>query len=162
MTPRGLRRSAIAAAMWIGSTTLAGPAARALPSPASPSADERARSSFQTGYRHQQAQQYEDAIRAYEESLRRDPKQAEALSNLGFCYKALKRYQKAIGYYKDAIRLKPDLAEAHEYLGEAYLELGRIPLAEREYNTLVTLKSDEADELKEKIAAKRAAMDGTN
>ena len=127
-----------------------------------PSAEPQAQASFQEGYRHQQAKRYQEAIQAYETSLRHDPHQAEALSNLGFCYKSLKRYQKAVGYYKNAIRLKPDLAEAHEYLGEAYLELGRIELAEREYHTLVKLKSDEAEELKEKIEAKRAAMDRAN
>ena len=131
--------------------------ARALPSPESPSETEQARASFNEGLRHQEAKRFQEAIDAYQTSLRHDPDQAEALSNLGFCYKALKRYQKAIGYYKDAIRLKPDLAEAHEYLGEAYLEMGKPKLALQEYETLRKLGSDEADELKEKIDAAQAA-----
>ena len=139
---------------WCGAAAV--PPALALPSKRTPSSDEAARASFQEGYRHQQAKRYQEAIQAYEESLRRDPNQAEALSNLGFCYKSLKRYQKAVGFYQDAIRLKPDLAEAHEYLGEAYLALGRIALAEREYNVLVTLDPKEAHELKEQIDAKQA------
>jgi tetratricopeptide (TPR) repeat protein len=132
------------------------PSALALPSPRTQSPKETAQASFQKGYRHQQAKRYEEAIQAYEESLRDDPSQAEALSNLGFCYKSLKRYQKAVGFYQDAIRLKPDLAEAHEYLGEAYLELGRLALAEREYHVLLTLDPHEAEELKEQIDAKQA------
>jgi tetratricopeptide (TPR) repeat protein len=129
----------------------------ALPSERTPSSEEQAQASFQEGVRHQQAKRYQEAIDAYEASLRHDPNQAEALSNLGFCYKSLKRYQKAIGYYKDAIRLKPDLAEAHEYLGEAYLAMDKLKLALREYETLRKLGSDEADELKEKIDAAQAA-----
>lgn len=135
------------------------PTALALPSERTPSTEEQARTLFQAGLRHQRAKRYQEAIQAYEESLRHDPKQAEALSNLGFCYKSLKRYQKAVGFYKDAIRLNPNLAEAHEYLGEAYVELGRITLAEQEYDILRTLDPDEAKELKRKIDAKHAGIE---
>ena len=128
----------------------------ALPSKQTPSPKEQARASFKEGHRHQQAKRYQEAIQAYEVSLRDDPNQAETLNNLGFCYKSLKRYQKAVGFYKDALRLNPNLAEAHEYLGEAYVELGQLPLAEREYTLLLKLDHKEAKELKEKIDAKRA------
>ena len=156
MTRRWGAVAVVIAGCWFVGGALAAPpvpTVLAAPSARTPSSEERARASFQEGYRHQQAKAYEQAIRAYEASLRRDPNQPEALSNLGFCYKSLKRYQKAIGFYKDAIRLKPDLAEAHEYLGEAYVALGKLDLAAREYRTLVKLGSKEAEELKEKIDA---------
>lgn len=139
-----------------GLSVLAVPPAWALPSQRTPSQKEQARASFEEGHRHQQAKRYQQAIQAYEASLRDDPNQAETLNNLGFCYKSLKRYQKAIGFYQDALRLNPDLAEAHEYLGEAYVELGKLPLAEREYDRLLKLDPREAGELKQKIDAKRA------
>ena len=139
------------------SLTLVAAEAWALPSRQSPSGEEQARASFQKGLQHQEAKQFQEAIDAYQDSLRYDPNQAEALSNLGFCYRKLKRYERAISYYKDAIRLTPDLAEAHEYLGEAYVEMGKPKLAVREYETLRKLGSDEADELKEKIDAAQAA-----
>ena len=113
-----------------GLSVLAAPPAWALPSQRTPSQKEQARASFEEGHRHQQAKRYQQAIQAYEASLRDDPNQAETLNNLGFCYKSLKRYQKAIGFYQDALRLNPDLAEAHEYLGEAYVELGKLPLGQ--------------------------------
>lgn len=138
--------------------SLAAPAAgHALPSKQSPSDKEQARASFEEGLRHQEAKQFQEAIDAYQASLRDDPNQAEALSNIGFCYKSLKRYQKAISYYKDAIRMKPDLAEAHEYVGEAYLEMGKPKLALREYDILRKLDPEDAEELKQKIDAAQAA-----
>lgn len=127
--------------MVVMSLTVAAGSAAAFPSNETPSDNGQAKASFDE---------------AYEQSLKHDRRQAEALSNLGFCYKSLKRYGRAISAYKDALDINPDLAEAHEYLGEAYVELGKLPLAEREYNTLLKLDPDEAEELKEKIEARRA------
>ena len=137
---------------WL-SLCVALPQARALPSKRTPSANHQAKTAFNQGYQAQKAGHYQEAIEAYEESLRYDSKQAEALNNVGFCYKSLKRYQKAIGYYKEALAINPQLAEAHEYLGEAYLGLGKLELAKREYKVLRTLDPHEARELKEKLDA---------
>jgi len=125
--------------------------AGALVSERTSSDDEDAVRYFAEGLRHQEAKRFAEAISAYEQSLKHDARQAEALSNIGFCYKSLGRYHKAITYYKDAIHLDPQLAEAHEYLGEAYLGLGKLDLAKREYQRLLELDPEEAEELKEKI-----------
>ena len=127
----------------------------AFPSRQTPTESEQAQAAFKKGYHHQKAGRYQEAIEAYEKSLKHDPKQAEALNNVGFCYKSLKRYQKAIGFYKEALSINPQLAEAHEYLGEAYLAIGKRELAQREYQALLELDPKEAHELKEQLDAAR-------
>ena len=132
-------------------------AAWALPSYNTPSKDRQAKTSFKEALAHQEAGRYAEAIDAYEQSLKHDPRQAETLSNLGFCHRKLKHYSRAVSAYKDALDINPDLAEAHEYLGEAYAEMGKLALAEREYKTLLKLDPDEANELRRKIDAQTAA-----
>jgi tetratricopeptide (TPR) repeat protein len=129
----------------------------AAPSSYSPSPKAEAKRAFDEGLTHQKAERFQEAIKAYEASLRYDENQPEALNNLGFCYKSLKRYQRAISYYRTAIRLRPDFAEAHEYLGEAYIGLGKLDLARKEYQWLKKSGSDEAEELKVKIDEAAAA-----
>ncbi len=143
-----MRRSVIAVTVGLGMVV---PFVWALPSRETPSAQAPARDAFKEGYQHQKAKRFKEAICSYEESIREDPQQAEALNNLGFCYKNLKEYDKAIGYYQRALAINPKLAEAHEYLGEAYLGLGKLELATQEYETLRTLNPQEARELKDRI-----------
>ena len=66
--------------------------------------DSTAESWFQKGYNHGQKNEYEEAIRAYSEAIRIDPKHAEAYNNRGFAYRktgkpdaAVKDYSKSMG-----------------------------------------------------------------
>ena len=127
------------------------PAVFALPVKTTVSTEEQARRFFEQGYEEQQDGLYEEAIEAYQQSLKHDRRQPQAMSNLGFCYKQIGRYRKAITFYLGAIRLNPKLAEAHEYLGETYVALGKIDGAEREYAILLELDPEEAEELRRKI-----------
>ena len=102
------------------------PAGWAAVSKQTQSPSEQAQTYFAEGVGHQKAERYDQAIRAYKQSLKHDRTQAEALSNLGFCYRKLGSFRRAVQYYRKAIRLDPELAEAYEYLGEAYLGLGKL------------------------------------
>ncbi len=129
------------------------PGAWAAPSSRTPSESDLAQQHFKDGLAHQRAKRYEAAIASYEQSLKHDGAQPEALNNLGFCHKELGRYQRAVSYYKDAIRLDRNLAEAYEYLGEAYLKMGKIDLAKQQYKKLLPIDAEVAEELGDKIEA---------
>ncbi len=69
--------------------------------------------------------QYENAIDAYEEAIRLDPKLAVAHNNKSWALNELGRYEEALKACEEAIRLDPKLAVAHDNKGFALNELGR-------------------------------------
>lgn len=148
-----MRRKLFAAGLVVLGIGSLATAALALPSKNSPTQDDKAKRLFDEGLMRQQDKRFSEAITAYRRSLKIDPKQPEALNNIGFCYKSIKQFDAAVDYYKQALRLNPQLADAHEYLGEAYIGLGKKELAEKEYQALLPIDPKEAGELKEKIEA---------
>jgi tetratricopeptide (TPR) repeat protein len=75
-----------------------------------------------TGFDH--SKMYQEAIEAYEQSLKIKPDFADAYINIGIDYYELGRYEKAINAFKQAIGIKPDLLPAYNKLGAAYIICG--------------------------------------
>ena len=76
------------------------------------------RERFETGY-------VNEAIEAYEKSIKLEPNSAEVHLSLGHAYIKLKEHQKALKSFKRATDLNPDMAEAFYGLGLTHFNLRR-------------------------------------
>lgn len=108
---------------------------------------------FKQGEDYSKKRDWNQAIQAYLQAVRLDPKFVEAWNNLGFCYRKLQLYTKAIGAYQLALDLRPDFPNAHEYMGRTYLAMGDRDGAMREYDILKKLDAKMAAELLQAIQA---------
>lgn len=97
-----------------------------------------------SGNSYYQIKQYCQAIRAYDEALRLNPKSAMAYNNRGNAYDALKQYWQAIQDYDDALELNPKDSEVLYNRGITYYHLKEFRLAIADYNA--TLRLDPLNE----------------
>jgi superkiller protein 3 len=74
---------------------------------------------FYIGLIHERKHRYDDCMPAYKESIRLNPRFAQAVNNLGYCYKERHYYTYAIQQYEEAVALEPDNANFHYNLGNA-------------------------------------------
>ena len=72
------------------------------------------------GIAYHQLAQFSLAKKEYEQSIKLNPKYAEAINNLGTIYYTEKNYRRAIRSYRKAIGLSPDSASLHSNLGTAF------------------------------------------
>jgi tetratricopeptide (TPR) repeat protein len=159
---RWWRVAVVAAGCWLPVMVLAAP-----PEPASDeeSVDERsgdaarvdprtaAKAAFDEGLAHERRHKYQQAIEAYQRSLKIIRRQPEVLSHLAACHRVVQDYRKVITYAKEALRFQSDLADVRLWLGEAYLKTGQMELAQTQYEKLKSLDEDKAKELKRLIDA---------
>lgn len=103
---------------------------------------ERARSHFQRG-------RLREARAAFEELLRRDPRDAEASYTLGAIAGQERRFEDAIHHFGQTVQLQPDAVVAHCGLGAAYKALGRFAEAEGAFREAVRLQPGYAEALLE-------------
>ena len=74
----------------------------------------------------------EEAVAAYRESLRVDPRFTEAMHGLARALQDLERYDEAIAIAQQITKLDPDDVLAHTSLSVLYQKKGMIPEAEAE------------------------------
>jgi tetratricopeptide (TPR) repeat protein len=74
----------------------------------------------------------EEAVAAYRESLRVDPRFTEAMHGLARALQDLERYDEAIAIAQQITELDPDDVLAHTSLSVLYQKKGMIPEAEAE------------------------------
>ena len=91
--------------------------------------------------------QYEDAVSAYQESIKLNSQLSKPHNNLGLSYAALGRLDEAAAEFAEAVRLKPTYAEAHYNLGVTYLQLGQKREADEQLKILAKLNADLAAKL---------------
>jgi tetratricopeptide (TPR) repeat protein len=94
------------------------------------------------GMAHRKAEQYNQAIEAYNHALTLDPKYAVAYNDRGYAYQSLQEYQKAIADCDRAIQLDPTYAEAYYSRGAAYNELKEYQKALADYDRAIQLDPD--------------------
>jgi serine/threonine protein kinase len=87
---------------------------------------------------------YEEALRAYEETIRLDPNNAIAHIYKGFALNGASRYEEAIRAYNDAIRLNLNDAIVHHNKGIALNKLGRYEEAIRACEEAIQLDPNDA------------------
>ncbi|NQW11312.1 MAG: tetratricopeptide repeat protein [Alphaproteobacteria bacterium] len=68
---------------------------------------------------------YAAAVPLLEATLKRNPNNADAWSELGFANRKLGRWNEGQRYYENALRIDPSHLGAMAYLGELYLETDR-------------------------------------
>ncbi len=105
-------------------------------------ADATAEEQFLAGNAHASLGQFEQALSAYEATLKLQPDKAGAFTNIGVVYYQTNRLDDAIGQFKKALELDPKDAETHYLLGAAYVQKDNLPEAEAEFNTALGLKPE--------------------
>jgi len=103
-------------------------------------------------------EQYRDAIPILERLVTQNPKDTDALNELGYSHRQLGHAERALGYYLKALAIEPEHVGANEYLGELYLEMKDLPKAEERLAVLQKAcgNCEQFSELKEKIADYKA------
>jgi protein O-mannosyl-transferase len=76
---------------------------------------------------------WKNSITLWEDSLKKNPLNVLALTNLGSAYFDRGKYKDALRYYFPAALLKPDHFAVHNNLGAAYMKDGQLEKAAEEY-----------------------------
>ncbi len=118
-----MRRPAAALAALL---LLTGPASAMAPAPSSEEpADSAKMSDYDKAMDLIDDERYAEAVPLLKAVVKREPKNADAWSQLGFASRKSGNWKEGEGYYAKALAIEPDHQEAMEYLGELYLETGR-------------------------------------
>jgi tetratricopeptide (TPR) repeat protein len=80
---------------------------------------------FQQGISYANQKKFDQAIEAYRELLKIEPKHPSALHNLGAALGNTRRHQEALEAFEAAVKLSPSQAQFHASLGGAYMSLRR-------------------------------------
>ena len=105
-------------------------------------ADATAEEQFLAGNVHAGLGQFDQALSAYEATLKLEPNKAGAFTNIGVVYYQTGKLDDAIGQFKKALELDAQDAETHYLLGAAYVQKDNLPEAEAEFNTALGLKPE--------------------
>ena len=81
----------------------------------------------------------EEALNAFENSLKLDPEYGPALGYLGATYKANEDFDKALKIHKSYVNKYPNDAEPVVSLGDLYFRLGKLNIAIQEYENAVEI-----------------------
>lgn len=118
-----------------------------------PGTDDQARRLYQHGVEYSRRQQWDQAIQAYLQAVRLDPRFVEAWTNLGYAYRKVRDYSRSVEAYRRALSLRPDFAPAHDYLARTYLAMGERQKALEHYEILRRLDPRMAERLFRAIQA---------
>jgi Flp pilus assembly protein TadD len=91
-----------------------------------------------------QSLHWRDGLALWEHTVRVDPLNARAHSNLGVVLAQQKRYEEAIRAYETALRLQPGVPQTHHNLGLVLEAIGRNDDASGQYAEAVRVKPDYA------------------
>jgi tetratricopeptide (TPR) repeat protein len=81
------------------------------------------------------------AIKAYEDTLKRNPQRDDIAVSLGNVHFSDGNYDEAIKAYEKAVRIWPSSAN-HYALGQGYMNAGRYSEADQEFNTVLRMDPD--------------------
>ncbi len=94
------------------------------------------------GIEFSKADKLEEAIEAFNQSLKLDPNQPEIAFEIGEAYLKLGKFKAAAEAYQQAIRLKPNYAEPYNSVGGVYMMLGENKEAINAYQKAIEIKPD--------------------
>jgi tetratricopeptide (TPR) repeat protein len=121
--------------------------ARALPFPGKYHSTDLVREAFQLGVSYLELGLEQHAARAFERSLVRRPRQADAIYNLGFIRAREGDVQGAAALYARALEEAPDFADARVNLGVLLAREGRLDAAAEEFERVLALRADHVEAL---------------
>ena len=88
---------------------------------------------------------YESALGFFQNAVNKNPRRADAWTQVGYCKVKQGKNAEAIRAYERALELKPTAAEIHNKLGDAYYYAGRLQEAIGSYSNAVRLRPDYAE-----------------
>ena len=88
-------------------------------------------------------EQYADAIKQFDESLRLNPKQANSLINRALCHYHLDHYRDAMADYDRALELEPKNFVGHYNRGLLRANVGEDNLAIEDFNFILSIDPDD-------------------
>lgn len=94
------------------------------------------------GRKHYVAGEYDKAIEAFKEEVRKKPNSAEANFNLGLAYGKTGQQVEEIAAYEQAIKLKPNVSSTYFNLGTVYNDIGQKQKAIAAFKDAIRLNSD--------------------
>jgi tetratricopeptide (TPR) repeat protein len=100
---------------------------------------------YNLGYSLSEIEEYEEAVKAYDEALAIDNFIFEIWFNKGTVFYAMKDFENAKDCYEEALDINPDDAEAWNNLGNCLSRLAEGPAALEAYTRAVALKPDYAE-----------------
>ncbi|RYZ82534.1 MAG: tetratricopeptide repeat protein, partial [Moraxellaceae bacterium] len=83
--------------------------------------------------------EYEEAIRNFDQAFKLGPQKADTYSNRGIAYLMLKNYDQAFEDFDKAIRMKPSSVSAYNNRGFAKAQLGRYKEAIRDFDVAIRI-----------------------
>jgi len=129
------------------------PLFKSVPKPAADKTDETssisADAQLALGYEFLKQQNDREAIKAFKESIKLNPNNAETYYGLGFSNFRLGKFREAAAAFKKATVLSPTMAKAHYGLGLAYQELGMEAQLMEQYRLLEKLDRTLAKKLEQ-------------
>lgn len=96
---------------------------------------------FSLGYKRASEGKYKDAIDAFQEALKMNPNNIDALLNLANCHGMLGNYQKSIEYNDKIISLNPNEERAYRNNSINYEKIGKMELSKQFLDKANALKS---------------------
>jgi tetratricopeptide (TPR) repeat protein len=88
---------------------------------------------------------YESALGYFQNAVTKNPRRADAWTQVGYCKVKQGKNLEAIRAYERALELKPTAAAIHNKLGDAYYYAGRLREAIESYSNAVRLEPDYAE-----------------
>ena len=139
---------------WVGN-----PAGSFAAGPRSLGSTSAGNSDYAAGRAAVEAGDYEAAIAHLNKAVAEDPRQADALNDLGYSHRQLGNFDQSLNWYLKALAVNPDHRGAIEYLGELYLQMNQPAQAEQQLEKLGRLcffGCEEYDDLKQAMSDYRA------
>lgn len=97
------------------------------------------------GVSYRRAKKYDEAIKAFRQAEKINPKNTSALSNRGNVYNDMRNGPAAVEVFTKIVRLQPSSPEAQRNLGRAYWFSGDLDKATMRLNLAVKLRADYID-----------------
>ena len=96
---------------------------------------------FEKGYAYQSAGDFDQALSAYDTTIRLNASLPEPYNNRGVIYEIRGEYDRALAEYNTAVRLNPSFDFAYNNRGNVYLKKGRADDAIADYNRALRLNA---------------------
>ncbi len=100
---------------------------------------------LQTAFALHQRGQLAQAQALYEDVLRKEPRNFEALHHLGLVYCQKQQFARGLGFFDKALKANPRSADCHNNRGNALRDLGRFDEAVASFGKALALKPDFAE-----------------